>query len=144
MGKHYDMYQAAQHKDDGDLVCCAVAEMLDILERTNPKLYREMAERLEDVAYNIPYEEAERIVRSMTPKGQHWGYNDVEKLCNSKGITTDITVFYMVMNMVYNDYYNTAHKYGLQSDVEFFWSLTNDFIMDADAPSHKVAKYFSM
>ena len=138
MGKHYDMYQAAQHKDDSDLVCCAVAEMLDILERTNPKLYREMAERLEDVAYNIPYEEAERIVRNMSPKGQHWGYNDVEKLCNSKGITTDIITFYMVMNMVYNDYY------GLQSDVEFFWSLANDFIMDADATPHKVAKYFSM
>ena len=144
MGKHYDMYQTAQQKDDSDLVCCAVAEMLDILERTNPKLYREMSERLEDVAYNIPYEEAERIVRNMAPKGQHWGYNDIEKLCNSKGITTDITIYYMVMNMVYNDYYNTAHKYGLQSDVEFFWSLASDFIMDADAPSHKVAKYFSM
>lgn len=144
MGKHYEMYKAAQQKDDGDLVCCAVAEMLDVLERTNPKLYREMAERLEDVAYNIPYEQAERIVRGMTPKGQHWVYNDIEKLCNSKGITTDIATFYMVMNMVYNDYYNTAHKYGLQNDTEFFWSLASDFIMDADGTPHKVAKYFSM
>ena len=80
MGKQYEKYQAAQQQDDGDLVCCAVAEMRDVLERTNPKLYREMAERLEDVAYNIPYEQAERIVRGMTPKGQHWVYNDIEKL----------------------------------------------------------------
>ena len=144
MGKHHDMYTAAQQKDDSNLVCCAVAEMLDTLERINPKLYKEMVDRLETVAYNIPYEEAERIVRMMTPKGPHWGYNEIEKLCNSKGVTSDITTFYLVMNMVYNDYYNTAHKYGLQNDVEFFWSLASDFIMDADAPSHKVAKYFSM
>ena len=144
MGKHQDVYHAAVERDDADLVCCAVAEMLDILERTNPKLYREMADRLESVAYNIPYEEAERIVRNMTPKGQHWGYNDIEKLCNTKGITKDITSFYLVMNMVYNDYYNTAAKYGMQNDAEFFWSLTSDFIMDADAPPHKVAKYFAM
>ena len=144
MGKNYDVYAAAQQKDDSDLVCCAVAEMLDVLERTNPKLYMEMVERLEDVAYNIPYEEAERIVRGMSPRGQHWGYNDVEKLCNSKGITTDIVTYYMVMNMVYNDYYKTAQTYGLQNDVEFFWSLAMDFITDPDSPSHKVAKYFSM
>lgn len=144
MGKHYDMYQTAQQKDDTDLLCCAVEDMLDILERTNPKLYRETVERLESVAYNIPYEEAERIVRNMTPKGQHWGYKDVEQLCNSRGITDNITSFYLVMNMVYNDYYNTAHKYGLQNDLEFFWSLANDFIMDADATPHKVAKYFAM
>ena len=29
-------------------------------------------------------------------------------------------------------------------DVEFYWSLAYDFITDADAPAHKVAKYFSM
>lgn len=144
MGKHYDMFTTAQQKDDSDLVCCAVAEMLDILERTNPKLYMEMVTRLEDVAYNIPYEEAERMVKSMTPRGQHWGYNDVEKLCNSKGITTDIVSCYLVMNMVYNDYYPTAQTYGLQNDVEFFWSLAMDFITDPDGSSHKVAKYFSM
>ena len=39
---------------------------------------------------------------------------------------------------------NTAQKYGLQSDVEFYWSLTCDFIDDPDATPHKVAKYFSM
>ena len=31
-----------------------------------------------------------------------------------------------------------------ENDVEFYWSLAYDFITDADAPAHKVAKYFSM
>lgn len=144
MYKHKDLYESAQHKDDSGMLCCAVASMLDTLERTNPKMYHEFVEKLENIAYNIPYVDAERIVMNMNPKGQHWGYNEVEQLCNSKGITEGITDYYIVMNMMYNDYYNTAHKYGLKNDVEFYWSLSYDFITDADAPAHKVAKYFSM
>ena len=144
MGKNKELYESAQHKDDSGMLCCAVAGMLDTLERNNPKMYREFVEKLENIAYSIPYADAERIVYNMAPKGQHWDYNEVEKLCNSKGITEPIAEYYLVMNMVYNDYYSTAQKYGLQSDVEFYWSLTCDFIDDPDATPHKVAKYFSM
>ena len=144
MGKNKELYESAQQKDDSGMLCCAVSGMLDTLERNNPKMYMEFVEKLENIAYSIPNVESERIVKNMSPNGQHWGYNEIEKLCNSKGITERINEYYLVMNMAYNDYYNTAHKYGLQNDVEFYWSLACDFIDDPDATPHKVAKYFSM
>ena len=144
MGKNKELYESAQQKDDSGMLCCAVSGMLDTLERNNPKMYMEFVEKLENIAYSIPYVESERIVKNMSPKGQHLGYNEIEKLCNSKGITECINEYYLVMNMVYNDYYNTAHKYGLQNDADFYWSLACDFIDDPDATPHKVAKYFSM
>lgn len=143
MGKHEEVYKTAVEKDDSDLVCCAVANMLDILERTNSKMYNEFIEKLENIAYHIPYAEAESIVRNMSPKGQHWGYNEVESVCVDHGVTEDITDYYMVMNMMYNDYYSTASRYGLQNDLDFYWSLTCDFINDPDAKPHKVARYFT-
>lgn len=44
--------------------------------------------------------------------------------------------------MVYNDFMNTARAYGMQNDVDFFFSLAKDFIEDPDAKPLKVEKYF--
>ena len=73
MGKNKELYESAQQKDDSGMLCCAVSGMLDTLERNNPKMYMEFVDKLENIAYSIPYVESERIAKNMSPKGQHWG-----------------------------------------------------------------------
>lgn len=142
MGKNYQIYEKAKEKDHDHKLNVIVSEMLDKLEDKYPALYTEMIEPIEKLAYCIPKEEAESIVRNMRPRGQYWSYDDIKGYCESKGITDDIVDYYLVMNMMYNDYYSTAATYGLQKDAEFYFSLAKDFIQDPDAKPHKVEKYF--
>lgn len=143
MSKHTDLYMKAVAKDDGEKMCCAVASMLDDIETTDRKLYEQVKGQLEDIAYSISKSDAEVIVRNMVPRGQHWSYKEMEEFCATKGISCATTDYYLVMNMVYNDYYDTASLYGLQNDVEFYYSLSKDFIDDPDGKPHKVARYFT-
>lgn len=143
MNKHTELYHAAQQKDENDRLAMLFTQMMDKLERENPTAYRRIMNDVEEIAYAITKEDAEKIVRNMSPKGQYWTYNDVKEFLKSKGIEGHDTDYYLVMNMVYNDYYRTASLYGVQKDVEFYFSLAHDFIEDQDAKPHKVAKYFS-
>lgn len=143
MGKNYQLYEKAQEKDTGCELCVVIGDALDQLEKNYPSLYAEMVAPIEKIAYCIPKDEAERIVRNMKPRGQYWSYSDIEEFLKGKGITTGITDYYLVMNMAYNDYYSTAAMYGLQKDAEFYFSLAKDFIEDPDAKPHKVSKYFT-
>lgn len=142
MGKNYQLYEMAKEKDTDCQLCVVVGEMLDHLEKEYPAVYKEMVAPIEKLAYCIPKDEAERIVRNMKPRGQYWSYTDIENFLKDKGVTTDIVDYYMVMNMAYNDYYGTAAAYGLQKDPEFYFSIAKDFIQDPDAKPHKVSKYF--
>lgn len=142
MSKHHDLYHMAQDKDNGDVLCCAVAKILDKMESTNPALYAECVQYLEDVAFSISKDEAVKIVRAMEPYGQKWSYNDVEKYLTEKGIEGQTCDYYLCMNMAYNDYHDTASMYSLENDTEFYFSLAKDFIDDPDAKPHKIAKYF--
>lgn len=142
MGKNYQLYEKAVAKDDDCQLCIVIGEALDQLEKNYPALYAEMVAPIEKLAYCIPKDEAEKIVRNMKPRGQYWSYDDVANFLKDKGITTDIVDYYLVMNMAYNDYYSTAATYGLQKDAEFYFSLAKDFIQDPDAKPHKVSKYF--
>lgn len=78
----------------------------------------------------------------MRPKGQAWSYQQVVDTVKERGVTSDFCDWYLVMNMVYNDFMNTARAYGVQNDVDFFFSLAKDFIEDPDARPLKVEKYF--
>lgn len=69
-------------------------------------------------------------------------YKQVKEYLATKGITDKLTDYYLVMNMVYNDYQRTAQTFGLQSDVEFYFSLARDFIEDVDAKPFKIERYF--
>ncbi len=115
---------------------------ISMLCKKYPDLYDTIIEKLECLAYRIPEDEAESIVRRMSPRGQHWSYNQVKDFVESHGIKSDWTNWYLVLNMCYNDYYDTAKAFGLQDDPEFFFSLARDFIEDADAKPLKVEKYF--
>lgn len=142
MGRYCELMTKLIDKGVGDEVWTISEDMLNKLSRKDPMMYDEYIDKLERLAYRIPKDEAERIVRAMRPKGQYWSYTQVMDLVKSKGVTSDWINWYLVMNMVYNDFCATAKHFGLQNDVEFFYHLAKDFIEDPDAKPMKVEKYF--
>lgn len=142
MGRYCELMTKLIDKGVGDEVWTISEDMLNKLSRKDPMMFDEYIDKLERLAYRIPKDEAERIVRAMRPKGQYWSYTQVMDLVKSKGVTSDWVNWYLVMNMVYNDFCATAKHFGLQNDVEFFYHLAKDFIEDPDAKPMKVEKYF--
>lgn len=142
MGRYCELMTKLIDKGVSDEVWTISEDMLNKLARKDPMMFDEYIDKLEHLAYRIPKEEAERIVRAMRPKGQYWSYAQVTDLVKSKGVTGDWVNWYLVMNMVYNDFCATAKHFGLQNDVEFFYHLAKDFIEDPDAKPMKVEKYF--
>lgn len=142
MGRYCELMTKLIDKGVGDEVWTISEDMLNKLARKDPMMFDEYIDKLERLAYRIPKDEAERIVRAMRPKGQYWSYTQVYDLVKSKGVTGDWVNWYLVMNMVYNDFCATAKHFGLQNDVEFFYHLAKDFIEDPDAKPMKVEKYF--
>ena len=142
MGRYCELMTKLIDKGVGDEVWTISEDMLNKLSRKDPMMFDEYIDKLERLAYRIPKDEAERIVRAMRPKGQYWSYTQVMDLVRSKGVTSDWVNWYLVMNMVYNDFCATAKHFGLQNDVEFFYHLAKDFIEDPDAKPMKVEKYF--
>ena len=142
MGRYCELMTKLIDKGVDDEVWTISEDMLNKLARKDPMMFDEYIDKLEHLAYRIPKDEAERIVRAMRPKGQYWSYTQVMDLVRSKGVTGDCVNWYLVMNMVYNDYCATAKHFGLQNDVEFFYHLAKDFIEDPDAKPMKVEKYF--
>lgn len=142
MGRYCELMTKLIDKGVGDEVWTISEDMLNKLSRKDPIMFDEYIDKLERLAYRIPKDEAERIVRAMRPKGQYWSYTQVMDLVKSKGVTSDWVNWYLVMNMVYNDFCATAKHFGLQNDVEFFYHLAKDFIEDPDAKPMKVEKYF--
>lgn len=142
MGRYCELMTKLIDKGVGDEVWTISEDMLNKLSRKDPMMFDEYIDKLERLAYRIPKEEAERIVRAMRPKGQYWSYTQVMDLVKSKGVASDWVNWYLVMNMVYNDFCATAKHFGLQNDVEFFYHLAKDFIEDPDAKPMKVEKYF--
>lgn len=142
MGRYCELMSKLLDKGVEDEVWTISEDMLNKLSRKDPIMFDEYIEKLEHLAYRIPKDEAERIVRAMRPKGQYWSYTQVYDLVKSKGVTGDWVNWYLVMNMVYNDFCATAKHFGLHNDVEFFYHLAKDFIEDPDAKPMKVEKYF--
>lgn len=142
MGRYCELMTKLLDKGVGDEVWTISEDMLNKLARKDPMMFEEYIGRLEHLAYRIPKDEAERIVKAMRPRGQYWTYTQVMDLVKSKGVTGDWVNWYLVMNMAYNDFCSTAKHFGLQNDVEFFYHLAKDFIEDPDAKPMKVEKYF--
>lgn len=143
MSRYRELVKKAMDKGEEEELWDIGDKMAEKLKKKHPEMYDEFMQELECLAYKIPVEEAEEIVRDMRPKGQYWTMSQVKEIIKSEGINTDDLVnWYLVMNMVYNDYCDTAKAYGLQGDEKFFFSLAKDFIDDPDAKPFKVEKYF--
>lgn len=142
MGRYCELIMKAVDKGMGEEAWAIAEDAMVKISRKDPALYDHIVDQLEQLAYRIPKDEAERIVRTMRPKGQYWTYEQVMNLVKSKGVTGDWTNWYLVMNMVYNDFCATAKHFGLHNDVDFYYHLAKDFIEDPDAKPMKVEKYF--
>lgn len=142
MGKYRELVSKAMDKGFAEEAWAATDKIMAQLCKRYPEYYDALICELEKLAYRIPKEQAERIVRSMSPYGQRWSLEQVRNLLKSKGITENCVNWYLVMNMVYNDNMNTASMVGMQDDENFFFSLACDFINDPDAKPFKVEKYF--
>lgn len=142
MGKHHELFTKAMTNSSDEEAWDLLDNTLERLCKRCPELYEDFMMEVEKLAYRIPREEAERIVRNMRPKGQHWSYQQIMDYVQEKGIKNNFVNWYLVMNMVYNDYCDTARAYGLQNDPEFFFCLSKDFIEDPDAKPMKIEKYF--
>ena len=142
MGKYRELVTKAVDKGFVEESWQVTDEFMDMLCKKYPALYDDIIDKLECLAYKIPKDEAENIVRRMIPKGQYWTFNQAKEFVQNHGITHDWVNWYLILNMVYNDYYDTAKTFGLQNDPEFYFSLAKDFIDDPDAKPLKVEKYF--
>lgn len=139
----YDELVSKVHEKHPNKLMEIGKEAFEALEYADKRKYEELMGKLEDICYEISQDEAETIVRKMSPKGQVWSINQIKSVLeqhDEKGY--NLVNWYLVMNMMYNDYHNTAEMFGINEDVEFYYSLAYDFIHDVDGKSHKVEKYF--
>lgn len=142
MHEYEEIIQLAMDKGYGEEVHEATEKLVNYVAKADPQMYERYMLDLKKLAYKIPVEEAERIVKAMRPRGQYWSYSQIKEYLKEKGIEHDCVNWYLVMNMAYNDFFETAKVYGHQNDVEFFYCLARDFISDPDAKPFKVEKYF--
>lgn len=142
MSKYRELVRKAMDKGFSEESWAIMDDFVDMLCKKYPELYDHVIDELECLAYRIPKDEAEDIVRHMSPRGQNWSYSQAKDFVESHGVQDNWVNWYLVLNMVYNDYYATAKVFGLQNDAEFYFNLAKDFIEDPDAKPLKVEKYF--
>lgn len=118
-------------------------ETMENIQHRYPDLYKQVAEELEGLAFKIPYDEAQQIVRGMRPRGEVFSHDEVKRILSKYNVQVKCTIeYYLCMNMMANDYLNTARSFGLERDEKFFLSLAKDFIDDVDGKPYKVQRYF--
>lgn len=142
MSKYRELVDKATAKGFPDEAWNVLDEFIDMLCKKYPDMYDDIIEKLECLAYRIPKDEAEDIVRRMSPRGQYWSFNQAKEFVQDHGVVDNWVNWYLVLNMAYNDYYDTAKAFGLQNDPEFYYNIAKDFIEDPDAKPLKVEKYF--
>lgn len=138
-----DLAMMVKQKCGEDKVMDMAEWALGMLEQSDHRSYDEIINKMEKLAYSISKEDAEQIVRGMRPRGEVWSYEQVKDYIATHGVTDKCVEYYLAMNMAKNDYFNTASRFNAQDDVEFYFSIANDFINDIDADNYKIGRYFS-
>ncbi len=99
-----------------------------------------------DYTDELTDEEAEDWVESLKGtggiNGEHWSYDQTEKVMMQRGIECDPMEFYVVMNMLYSDYLNVFKKYNMGGNVNFYADLAKAWLEDPDATENKLAMYY--
>lgn len=135
--KIYALDDQEKMEEANELYYCAAKHLMEC----DPDEYKELVTKAESIYYDFDLEWAEAKVINMRPYGEHWNYETVKSVVNSKGITEHCKEYYLCFNMAFNDYGQLAEKYG-QDEVEFCFDIAMKFINDEDAEPNKVAKYF--
>ena len=136
-GKPEDMNKLADILTE--IICMTKEAYPDIYKKYKMKLYKMIHGEV------LTKELAEDIVHEMKPYGEYWNFETTTNVKNQYGIQDISDVdFYIVMNKSYNDNKNTADTFIQENHrLDFYVSLTKDFILDVDAKEGKVFKYFT-
>lgn len=90
-------------------------------------------------------EKAEQWVRSMQnangTRGQNWNMEQARHIMTRYGCQCDPLEFYVALNMMKSDYGKVAAQLGVDKE-EFYAAMAKAFLMDDDAHSDKLARYW--
>lgn len=90
-------------------------------------------------------EEAHEWVRGMEhadgKRGQHWSMEQTTQVMRQKGYDLDEAEWYAIMNAMHADYCTVAKMFGVDN-VDFYASLANAWLCDADAKEDKARRYW--
>lgn len=117
-------------------------ELICDLKISNPKLFKEYKKELYELAYGkvILKDKAIEIVNDMTPYGEHYDMEMVERVVKSYNLKHSVVDVYLVLNSIYNDY---CEVFGDSEEAnETYVNMTKAWLNDKDAIEDKVYCYF--
>lgn len=132
--------------NDGDInemeeLSDMLQEVIEIVFKYNENKGKEYELRLYRMAWGdiLSKEMAEEIISKMQPYHMRWSLEESRNIQNDYDLDNirDID-FWIVMNSAFNDY---RDLFG--DNLEMYIKYTRDFILDEDAKSNKVFKYFT-
>lgn len=115
----------------------------DWIRSSYPDRYEDLIDIAEDILYDYDLDWAQSVVRNMKPYGEFWDYDTICRYLENHGIRSCCKDYYLAMNMACNDYRQVADNCGIDL-ADFCFGIADRFINDEDAPSHKLAKYFTL
>lgn len=134
MKRHEELYKGIIHsKDDAkmEMLGCIFLSMMDQVEATNPRLYKEMVERMEATEWNNYLTEAEAtkiasaLVNQDGSRGAHWPYEAFKNAVESLGGKPSESPYYncyalwVTANMLYSDHaQSVAEDMGYKTPAE--------------------------
>lgn len=134
MKRHEELYKGIiQSKDDAkmEMLGCIFLSMMDQVEATNPRLYKEMVERMEATEWNNYLTEAEAtkiasaLVNQDGSRGAHWPYEAFKNAVESLGGKPSESPYYnsyalwVTANMLYSDHaQSVAEDMGYKTPAE--------------------------
>lgn len=134
MKRHEKLYKGIIHsKDDAkmEMLGCIFLSMMEQIEATNPRLYKEMVERMEATEWNNYLTEAEAtkiasaLVNQDGSRGAHWPYEAFKNAVESLGGKPSESPYYncyalwVTANMLYSDHaQSVAEDMGYKTPAE--------------------------
>lgn len=125
-----------------------VSDIVEEMQVSAPETYKRLLCKLEEYLYDIPLDEAQRIVSEMSNEygisGERWTYDQVCSIAQQYQVSDTINriELYMVMNMWNIDYYRTMKNLGLEGKTEAYINFSRDWLKDSDFGKGKAYKYF--
>lgn len=134
MKRHEELYKGIIHsKNDAkmEMLGCIFLSMIEQVEATNPRLYKEMVERMEATEWNnyLTEVEATKIASALVnqdgSKGAHWPYEAFKNTVESLGGKLSESPYYncyalwVTANMLYSDHaQSVAEDMGYKTPAE--------------------------
>ena len=120
-----------------------ISDIMDMLicnaRDTDKELYDHVESLLYEMAYGkvLSEEMAEKWVKNMRPRGEHWIHEETTQAMHDLGYSLDPTEFFVVANMMYNDYYDLV-----KDNESLALELAEDWLEDEDAKECKLYEYW--